>query len=79
MLSFAVDEDSGPPFFDLLVVPDAPVFRGGVDFWIAGVSGVVGGSGGAQVGFAIVQAVMVDVVDEEIIGDVYDYSVHCNC
>ena len=54
MLSFSIDADCGSPFFVLFVVPDASVFRGGVDLWIACVSGVLCGSGGAEVGFAVV-------------------------
>jgi hypothetical protein len=71
-----IEADHGTPSFLLFVVPDAPVFRGGVDLGIAGVSGVVGGSGGAEVGLAIVPAVMVDVVDVEAVRHVDDLAVH---
>ncbi len=47
VLSFAIYDDRGPPFFSLFEVPDAPVFRRSVYLWVAGVSGVVGGSGWA--------------------------------
>lgn len=54
MLSFSIDADRGSPFFGLFVVPDTSVLRGGVDLGIAGVPGVLCGSGGAEVGFAVV-------------------------
>jgi len=47
LLSFAVYDDSGTPFSGLFVIPNASVFRRSVYLWVAGVSGVVGGSGGA--------------------------------
>ena len=79
MLSPATYADSGSPFFVLFVVPDAAVLRGGVDLRIASVLGVLGGSGGAEICLAIVPAVMIDVVDEEVVRDVDDFSVHGNC
>jgi hypothetical protein len=76
LLSLSINYDCGPPFSGLPVVPDAPVFRGGVNLWIAGVSGVVGGGGRAEIGFAIVPAVMIDVVNVEIARHVDDFAVH---
>ena len=75
-LLFVVNADHGTPSFLLFVVPYAPVLRGGVVLWIAGVSGVVGGRGGAEVGLAIVPAVMVDVVHVEVVRHVDDLAVH---
>ena len=54
MLSFSINYDRGSPFFVLFFVPDTSVLRGSVDLWIACVSGVLCGSGGAEVGLAIV-------------------------
>ena len=54
MLSFSIDADCGPPFFGLFVVPDASVFRGSVDLWIACVLCVLCGSGGAEICLAVV-------------------------
>ena len=54
MFSFSIDADRGSPFFGLFVVPDTSVFRGCIDLGIAGVPGVLCGSSGAEVGFAIV-------------------------
>lgn len=55
VLSFSVDADRCPPLVGTFpIVPDASVFGGGVDFGIACVAGVFGGSGGAEVGLAIV-------------------------
>ena len=79
LLSFSINADCGSPFSGLFVIPDTPIFRGGVDFGIAGVSGVVGGRCGAEVGFAIVPAVVVDVVDEEPFRDVEHFAVHRYC
>ena len=79
VFSFAIDEDLRTPFSGLLVVPDASVFRRGVYLWVAGVSGVVGGSGKTQVCLSVVQAVMVDMVHEHIVRDVYYESVHRYC
>ena len=53
-LSCVINANHGAPSFLLFVIPDTSVLRGGVYFGIAGVSSVVGGSGGAEVGFAIV-------------------------
>jgi hypothetical protein len=75
-LLLVINGNHGSPSFLLFVVPDAPVFRGGVDLGIAGVSGVVGGRGGAEVGLAIVPAVMVDVVGVEAVRHVDDLAVH---
>jgi len=35
-------------------------------------------AGGAKIGFSIVEAVTVDVVDEKMVGQVYNLSVHLN-
>ncbi len=75
-LSRVINANHGTPSFLLFVVPDASVLRGGVDLGIAGVSGVVGGSGGAEVGFAIVPAVMIDMVHVEVLRHVDDLAVH---
>ena len=75
-LSRVINANHGTPSFLLFVVPDAPVLRGGVNLGIAGVSGIVGGSGGAEVCFAIVPAVMIDMVDVEVLRHVYDFAVH---
>ena len=40
------------------------------------VVGVLHGCRGSQVGFAIVQAVMVDMIDEKMVGRVDNLSVH---
>ena len=78
-LSCVINANHGTPSFLLFVVPDAAVLRGGVDLRIACVLGVLGGSGGAEIGFAIVPAVMIDVVDEEVARDVDDFAVHGYC
>ena len=78
-LSCVINANHGTPSFLLFVVPDASVLRGCVDLGIAGVSGVVGGRGGAEVGFAIVPAVMIDMVDEEAFRHIYDFAVHRYC
>ncbi len=39
---------------------------------------VLAGCGGSQVGFAIIEAVMVDMIDEKMVGRVENLSVHLN-
>ena len=79
LLSFVVNSNHGPPSFLLFIVPDAPVLGGGIDLRVQCVSGVVGGRCGPEVGFAVVPAVMVDVVHEEPFRDVEHFAVHHNC
>ena len=76
MNCFSFKANPGTPSFLPFVVPDAPVLRSGVDPGMAGVSGIVGGGGGAEIGLAIIPAVMIDVVDEQIVRHVDDFAVH---
>ena len=78
-LSCVINANHGPPSFLLFVVPDTSVFRCGVDLGIACVLGVLCGRGGAEVGFAIVPAVMIDVVGDEAVRHVDDFAVHRYC
>jgi hypothetical protein len=73
---FSVKANRGTPSFPAFVEPDASIFGAGASLGIAGVSGVVGGSSGAEVGLAIVPAVMVDVVHVEVVRHVDDLAVH---
>jgi len=76
MNCFSIKTNRGTPFFLPFAVPDAPVFRGGVNPGMACVSCVVGGRGGAEVGLAIVPAVMIDVVDKQVVRHVDYFAVH---
>ena len=75
--SCVIDADNGAPSFFLFVVPDASVFGSGVFlFWITCVLCVFSGRGRTQVGLAIVQAAMVDMIDEQALRDVDNFPVH---
>ena len=78
-LSGAVGLYLGEPFSFCSAPGDASVFRVCAGLFCEGLVAVVlGWSCGSEVCFAVVEAVVVYVVDEEPIGDFEDPAVHCD-
>jgi len=74
--SFAIDADAGAPALHVVGPIDALEFRAGGRPEFSSVPDVLRVRGGAQVGLAIVEAVMVDVVGEHAGRHVDDHVVH---
>jgi hypothetical protein len=64
------------PFLFLFLPTDSFVFRGWILSEVYPVVAVLSGCCGSQASFSIVQAVMINVVDEEMAGRVYYFTMH---
>ena len=75
VVGLVLEADSGRPFAVSFVPADTFVFRARLGS-PAGVSAVLGEGAQPQVLLSVVQAVMVDVVHDQVVRGLHDFAVH---